>query len=53
MKTISSILNHFISRIRGADTSIDENYIRIPTYLFYEILEETKQMLLDLFIANK
>ena len=42
---IKRILNQFINKIHGIDTSIDENYFRIPRYLFYEAIEELKEAL--------
>ena len=40
---IKRILNQFMNKIHTDDTSIDENYFRIPRYLFYEAIEELEE----------
>lgn len=40
---IKRILKQFINKIHTYDTSIDENYIRIPRYLFFEAIEELEE----------
>ena len=40
---IKCILNQFMNKIHTYDTSIDENYFRIPRYLFYEAIEELEE----------
>lgn len=40
---IKRILNQFMNKIHTYDTSIDENYFRIPRYLFYEAIEELEE----------
>lgn len=42
---IKHIINKFINKIHGIDTSIDENYFRVPRYLMYEIIEEFEKEL--------
>lgn len=53
MRTLALLLNDFRKQISGIDTSIDENYLRLPKYLLYEKLDDLELKLNDLFIANK
>ena len=53
MNSLTQIFKSFISRIKGIDTSMNRNYLRLPKDLFFEIVEELRLQLTDLFIANK